>query len=161
MERSRQKKIIDAALASLFACVALIPIQARATRCEDLAKLNPPVVTITSSTNIPAGRFTPPGSSNALETPEFCRVVAVAKPTSDSVINIEVWIPSPQHWNREFLGVGNGGYSGAIQYTSLADAIKRGFAAASTDTGHTGADLPSHPGTLRRSWTGATALFIS
>jgi hypothetical protein len=63
------------------------------------------------------------------------------KPTSDSVISIEVWIPTTQHWNREFLGVGNGGYSGAIQYTSLADAIKRGFAGASTDTGHSGADL--------------------
>ena len=119
----------------------LIPAQARATRCAELAKLNPPDVAITSSTSVPADQFTPPGSSTALETPEFCRVVAVAKPTSDSVINFEVWIPSGETWNHNLEGIGNGGYNGAIQYTSLANALKRGFAAASTDTGHTGADL--------------------
>jgi len=71
--------------------------------------LNLPGVAITSSTDVPAGEFTPPGSSTALETPEFCRVVAVAKPTSDSVINFEVWIPPAAHWNHNFLGRGNGG----------------------------------------------------
>lgn len=65
----------------------------------------------------------------------------MAKPTADSVINFEVWIPPAAEWNRDFEGVGNGGYTGAIQYTELAEALKRGFAAASTDTGHTGADL--------------------
>jgi feruloyl esterase len=65
----------------------------------------------------------------------------VAKPTSDSVINFEVWIPSVTDWNHNFEGVGNGGYTGAIQYGELADALKRGFATASTDTGHTGTDL--------------------
>lgn len=134
-------KVISAMLALLFASVALPASEARAARCEDLAKLKWRVVTVTSSTNIPAGRFTPPGSSNALDTPGFCRVVAVAKPTLDSVINIEVWIPPAHHRNREFLAVGNGGYTGAIQYVELADGINRGFAAASTDTGHTGADL--------------------
>ena len=81
----------------------------RSERCEDLTKLNLPGVAITSSTDVPAGEFTPPGSSTALETPEFCRVVAVAKPTSDSVINFEVWIPPAAHWNHNFLGRGNGG----------------------------------------------------
>jgi hypothetical protein len=47
-----------------------------------------PDVAITSAaTNMPAGRFTPLGSSDALETPAFCRVVAVARPTSDSAIH--------------------------------------------------------------------------
>ena len=78
----------------LFAWAMLIPTQARAARCEDLAKLNLPNVTITSSTSLPSGEFTPPGSSTALQTPPFYRVVAVAKVTSDSVINFEVWIPS-------------------------------------------------------------------
>lgn len=126
---------------SVFACVILIPTQARAAKCEDLTKLNLPDVAITSSTSVPAGRFTPPDSSNSLETREFCRVVAVAKPTSDSVVNFEVWILSAAEWNHDFEGVGNGGYNGAIQYGELADALKRGFATASTDTGHSGADL--------------------
>jgi hypothetical protein len=88
-----------------------------------------------------AGRFYPPGSQTSVETREFCRVIAVAKSTPDSVINFEVWIPSGEGWNRDFEGVGNGGFTGAIQYTELAGALKRGFAAASTDTGHTGSDL--------------------
>ena len=137
----RQQHNLSDASVFLFACMMLIPTQARATRCEDLTKLNLPNVTITSATNMPAGKFTPPDSSNSLEIPEFCRVIAVAKPTSDSVINFEVWIPSAAEWNRDFEGVGNGGYTGAIQSVGLAKALRRGFAAASTDTGHTGGDL--------------------
>ena len=125
----------------LYACALLIPTVVSAVRCVDLTKLNLPDVTITSSTTVSAGQFTPPGATNALQLPEFCRVIAVAKPTSDSVINFEVWIPSSERWNHDFEGVGNGGYTGAIQYAQLADALKRGFATASTDTGHTGADL--------------------
>lgn len=109
--------------------------------CSDLVKLNIPDVTITSSTKVFAGKFALPNSSNTLETPAFCRVVAVAKPTSDSIINFEVWIPEGQRWNHGFLGVGNGGYNGVIQYSGLAYGLERGFATASTDTGHTGADL--------------------
>jgi len=137
----RRHKLSDASSVFLLACVTLLPTQARAARCENLTKLNLPDVTITSSANMPAGRFTPPGSSNSIETHGFCRVIAVAKPTSDSVINFEVWIPSATDWNHNFEGVGNGGYTGAIQYAELADALKRGFATASTDTGHTGTDL--------------------
>jgi hypothetical protein len=65
---------------------------ASAAKCVELIKLSLPDVTITSATSTPAGRFTPPGSSNVLETPAFCRVAAVAKPTSDSIIKFEVWI---------------------------------------------------------------------
>ena len=127
--------------AGFVAWIALLATPARGANCEDLVKLNLPDVTVTSATSMPAGPFTPPGSSNALETPEFCRVVAVARPTSDSVINFEVWIPPAAQWNRNFLGVGNGGYTGAISYGALANALNRGFATASTDTGHSGEDL--------------------
>ena len=134
----------------VFACAILIPVQARANKCEDLTKLNLPSVAITSSTSVAAGQFTPPGSSTALETPEFCRVVAVAKPTSDSVINFEVWIPPVAQWNHNFLGRGNGGYMGAISYGALANGLRRGFATASTDTGHTGEDLKFAAGHLEK-----------
>jgi len=113
---------------------------ARGTKCEDLVKLTMPDVTVTSAADIPAGPFTPPGLSTVLETPDFCRVVAVARPTPDSVINFEVWIPPAEQWNHNFLGVGNGGYTGAISYAALSNALRRGFAAASTDTGHTGGE---------------------
>ena len=67
----RQQHNLSDASVFLFACMMLIPTQARATRCEDLTKLNLPNVTITSATNMPAGKFTPPDSSNSLEIPEF------------------------------------------------------------------------------------------
>jgi len=127
--------------AVLIGSVTLTAAPARGTECGELVKLTLPDVTLTSTTEVGAGHFTPPGSSAALETPEFCRVVAVARPTSDSVINFEVWIPPVAQWNHNFLGLGNGGYMGAISYGALANALQRGFATASTDTGHTGEDL--------------------
>ena len=132
----RSKRIVF-----LIALLIFTAHAASAASCRDLVKLSIPDVTITSATNVAAGQFIPPGSSKSVETPEFCRVVAVAKPTSDSIINFEVWIPEGQRWNHDFLGVGNGGYNGAIQYAGLAHGLKRGFATASTDTGHTGEDL--------------------
>ena len=123
------------------ACISLTAGAVRGAKCEDIARLSLPDISVTSATNVPAGPFTPPGSSNALDIPEFCRVVAVARPTSDSVINFEVWIPPLAQWNGNFLGVGNGGYMGAINYGNLAKALQRGFATAGTDTGHTGEDL--------------------
>ena len=98
----RRHKLSDASSVFLLTCVTLIPTQARAASCENLTKLNLPDVTITSSTNMPAGRFTPPGSSSSIETHGFCRVIAVAEPTSDSVINFEAWIPSATDGNRNF-----------------------------------------------------------
>ena len=83
-----------------------------------------------------------PGSRPASMTlPAFCRVEATARPTSDSDIKFEVWIPPAEAWNGKFEGVGNGGYSGAIGYAAMATALRRGYAVASTDTGHTGDDM--------------------
>ena len=73
--------------------------------------------------------------------PAFCRVEATARPTSDSDIKFEVWIPPAEAWNGKFQGVGNGGYSGAIGYAAMATGLRRGYAIASTDTGHTGDDM--------------------
>ena len=46
----------------------------------------------------------------AMTVPAFCRVEATARPTSDSEIKFEVWIPPVDAWNGKFQGVGNGGY---------------------------------------------------
>ena len=64
-------------------------------------------------------------------------MAATLKPTSDSDIKIEVWLPA-SGWNGKFQAVGNGGFSGAIAYPAMARALARGYAAASTDTGHVG-----------------------
>jgi pimeloyl-ACP methyl ester carboxylesterase len=46
-----------------------------------------------------------------------------------------VWMPQ-QNWNGRFQGVGGGGLAGVIERLSLALALQRGYASASTDTGH-------------------------
>lgn len=65
---------------------------------------------------------------------QFCRVQG----RIEEEIEFELWLPSPARWNGKHLGVGNGGYAGFINYSSLAHGLKRGYATASTDTGHKG-----------------------
>jgi hypothetical protein len=62
----------------------------------------------------------------------FCRVAA----TVEDHINFEVWMPSPEKWNGRFNGVGNGALSGGINYPAMAGPLTRGYATASTDSGH-------------------------
>ena len=69
--------------------------------------------------------------------PAFCRVTATLAPSSDSAIKVEVWLPAAG-WNAKLLGVGNGGWTGSIAYAALIEGLQRGYATASTDTGHTG-----------------------
>jgi feruloyl esterase len=113
-----------------------------AATCEGLAGLSLPDTTITKVESVAAGEFTLPGIPPAQQatfkrSPAFCRVAAVVKPTSDSEIKIEVWLPL-ENWNGKFMGVGNGGWSGAIVYPALAAGVNRGYAVASTNTGHDG-----------------------
>jgi feruloyl esterase len=128
------------AFAPLAGTIAMTAASA-GTACASLAALTIPAVTIKSATAMAAGAFTPPGAQSALTLPAFCRVEATARPTSDSEIKFEVWIPALDAWNGKLEGVGNGGYSGAIGYAAMAAALRRGYATASTDTGHTGDDM--------------------
>jgi feruloyl esterase len=108
-----------------------------AADCPALRQLSLPATTITSADDVPAGSFTPPGSGAIANLPAFCRVTGAIRPSSDSDIQFEVWMPA-SGWNGKFQGVGNGGFAGAVSYGQLADAVRRGYAAASTDTGHRG-----------------------
>jgi feruloyl esterase len=47
-------------------------------------------------------------------------------------------MPEGAAWNGKYEGTGNGGWGGAISPGELAGAVARGYAAASSDTGHTG-----------------------
>ena len=60
------------------------------------------------------------------------------KPTTDSKINFEVWMPAAG-WNGKFEQLGNGGLAGSINQFALAGPLKKGFATAATDDGHEGA----------------------
>jgi feruloyl esterase len=74
--------------------------------------------------------------------PAHCRVTMVLKPSADSHINVELWMPA-EDWNGKFLAVGNGGFAGAIQgYGDMQTALRLGYATAGTDTGHSAEDGP-------------------
>src|SRR5688572_26037529 len=70
--------------------------------------------------------------------PARCRVQLVLKPSSDSLINMELWLPPADKWNGKFMGVGNGGFAGSIQglTNEMPQALRLGYATAGTDTGH-------------------------
>jgi len=72
--------------------------------------------------------------------PAFCRVVVEAKPTEDSNIRLEVWLPA-SGWNGKLQGIGNGGFAGLIDFMQLGVAVTKGYAATATDTGHTGTPI--------------------
>src|SRR5690242_4015365 len=70
--------------------------------------------------------------------PAHCRLQIVLTPTSDSLINMEMWLPPADKWNGKFMGVGNGGFAGSIQglANDMPQALRLGYATAGTDTGH-------------------------
>jgi feruloyl esterase len=107
-----------------------------AAACESLAGVELEGTTITLAQPVTDGSFTPAGAPNAIANlPPFCRVAGVLRPTSDSNILFEVWLPL-NGWTGRFVGVGNGGWAGNVSYAALANQIRRGNAAGSTDTGH-------------------------
>ena len=70
--------------------------------------------------------------------PSYCRVTVIAghPPAAD---RITIWVALPlEGWNGRFLGTGGGGFSGGSP-GPLPGAVREGFAAAATDTGHEGA----------------------
>jgi hypothetical protein len=119
--------------------------------CDSLASLKLKNTSITAAQTVVAGTFQPPGPAPnpaALAVykslPAFCRVQGVMEPSSDSHIEFEVWLPA-SGWNGRYMGTGNGGYAGAIGYSTgpvastspgLAEALLDGYAVSATDTGH-------------------------
>jgi len=108
--------------------------------CEQLARLGLVQEEIVQATAVDAGALDlkqehPDPMLKKL--PAFCRVIAVARPSSDSDIKIEVWLPLTG-WNEKFIGQGNGGFAGEIGYQGLESDVLSGFASGGTDTGHTG-----------------------
>ena len=130
---------IAALIAALLPMVFVPATRAQtdpAVACAALADQRLPNTTITAAQAITSGSFTPPGATNAITNlPPFCRVAGVIAPTSESQIRFEVWLPL-EKWNGKFAGVGNGGWAGNISFGALADQIRRGYASASTNTGH-------------------------
>ncbi len=137
--------------ASVAAVVCGAATASAATSCEGLANLSLPHGQVTAAETITGGTYnTPPGcttGSTGCTTntglPQFCRVAGTATPTSDSIINFEVWVPTDNSFNGKYEQLGCGGFCGSIGYSGLANAITRGYAAAATDDGSQAAGQPT------------------
>jgi feruloyl esterase len=128
----------------LLISVALGAVSAFAASCESLSSLALPDTTITAS-SVGAGEFTQAaaagkkgkGGNPFAALPAFCRVQMTIKPSSDSDIQVELWLPA-SNWNKKYEANGNGGWSGSITPATLATGVERGYATAMSDTGHEG-----------------------
>src|SRR5215203_5721905 len=102
--------------------------------------------TVVASTVVPAGALKVSDTVTIPNLPSFCRVQAVSRPSADSNINFEVWLPDAATWNRKFLSTGEGGFAGQLNYqrngldAAMDENLRRGYATASTDTGHVSSD---------------------
>src|SRR4051812_18502583 len=98
-------------LATILAGAASIalPASARAeTSCADVARTSLPHAEVT------AARL------ETLKIGQACRISVTSRPTADSQIGIEVWIPVGPTWNGKYVQVGSLSLGGAVQV----DAIK-------------------------------------
>ncbi len=97
---------------------------------------------IVDSTLVTSGALRISDTVTVSNLPAFCRVQGVSKPSADSDIRFEVWLPQPTGWNRKFLSTGEGGFAGQLNYqrngldSAIDELLRRGYATASTDTGH-------------------------
>lgn len=112
--------------------VSLAVAEKTALNCTELTAINLDDTTVELAAVVDTGFFIPSGAKYGLHRlPAFCRVSAITKPS----IRFEVWLPL-EKWSGRFEVVGNGGMAGSISYSAMANALRRGNAVASTDTGH-------------------------
>src|SRR5579883_1515362 len=80
-----------------------------AAACGRLTSLTLSDARITSAEVVEAGKFEPPTGTKEgfADLPAFCRVQMTIKPSTDSDIKSEIWLPA-SGWNGKFEEVGNG-----------------------------------------------------
>jgi feruloyl esterase len=110
---------------------------AHAVDCSSLIS-----VTSDSSTMTAADSITPPATVGGVAvTVPFCRIQGTARPTSDSEIKFEVWLPpTAGAWTGRMKVNGTGGYAGATPYARLAQDVGDGFVSAGSNMGHDGGE---------------------
>ena len=134
----------------LIACVAIAAGAQSANSCGDLVNLKIDHVEITKTAEVPAGTTVPPpfpGLPSIGPLPAHCRVDGVINRRKgvggeEFGIGFAVSLPAKEAWNGDFMMQGGGGGNGVVAYPLGAShagdkpALTRGFAVASTDTGH-------------------------
>ena len=137
----------------LLLALLAVPMAARAQStdaCKDLTGLMLRGVEITKSESVPAGATIPgpyPGAPSIGPLPAHCRVDGTINRRKgvggqEFGIGFALALPQPASWNGDFMMQGGGGGNGFVAYPTGANyagdrpALTRGFAVASTDTGH-------------------------
>jgi hypothetical protein len=110
---------------------------AQAVTCESLAKTSFPNTIITNAQSVPSGSFTEPDGTPLISLPASCRVTGFIRPTTDSNIGFELWMPN-ENWNHRYTQIGNGGLAGSVGLLEIeiSRQLQRGYAVAGTDDGH-------------------------
>lgn len=117
---------------------------APAVSCESLGSISLPHTTITSVQLVTAGKLTI-GGLQLSDLPAFCRVTGTSKPTRDSDITLEVWMPVVD-WNGKFKpGSLGAGIPGGLRFPGLAAALRNGYATGGTSTHESLADMITGP----------------
>ena len=123
-----------------FGLSALTTAATAATSCEGLGSVQLDHAVVTDARMVPEGPGAAGPGPGSVPTvvPAHCSVQLDLKPTSDSLIKMELWLPPAEKWNGKFLAAGNGGFAGSIQGTrsGMPQALNSGYATAGTDTGH-------------------------
>jgi feruloyl esterase len=126
----------------LAACGGGPPVQSATTvkagDCAGLTGVASEMATITAAAPVAAA-----GTVGSTKVPvPFCRVQGVARPSSDSLINFEVWLPAAGAWTGRLKTDGTGGYAGATPVARMAEDVATGFVVAGSDMGHSGGESP-------------------
>ena len=109
---------------SVFA-LAMTGLAAHAeTACADLAQTALPHATVTRAVSEAVGDI------------KVCKIAVTSKPTADSDIRLELWIPEGAAWNGKFVQLGNGGFAGSIPTVQFNGPVRAGYAVSGTDDGH-------------------------
>lgn len=129
-------------------CITLPACAQAGPSCENLANLKLDGVEITNAVSVAAGATVPASYPHYAGTlPEHCRVEGVIHRRKgvggeEFGIGFALALPAKDAWNGDFIMQGGGGGNGVINYPVGAGyagdkpALDRGFAVASTDTGH-------------------------
>jgi tannase/feruloyl esterase len=105
---------------------------AQAATCESLAQASFPNTVITAAQSV-TGSFTYPSGHQVTGLPASCHVTGSIRPTSDSDIRFDLWMPN-ENWNHKFLQLDPGGLGGNEEYADP-NFLKRGYAIAGSDYG--------------------------
>jgi pimeloyl-ACP methyl ester carboxylesterase len=120
--------------------VALASSAHAASDCAGLANVKSEATTIVSASVVAA----PAMIGGSRVTVPLCRVEGVARPSPDSEIKFEVWLPAAgDKWTGRVKVNGTGGYAGGVPYPRLAQDIRDGFVTAGSNMGHDGGESPN------------------